>query len=389
MISSSSSSSLPPSCSLSRQQDSLFNDIMLRTRRQSVIFADPANSSISSNANAILARPCGCWPNECDILCGKDKTYSKHLGNRAFRQRIEATRLAYKSAPTKHEKMKITRDIVAYFKQKMHARFLKPENGMWIEIRDTTARDKVSHALRFSARNDGDDIGDEDDDGSRSSTTNGSSNSSSLKCSESSSSSSTNKNVKKSNHRGRTKLYRDSLSSSDGTMTLVSSMASKNNGKAESSFSSVMVDEYAACLHSSSNNITKNANTCTTTGQGQGIYHETRICTTRATAWGLVNSTALPRKMAALDSIRLSPLTTTWMLAGGATRFFASSVAATPTMTGASYNAVQNASSSSKVQSNTTTPTCCEQLQEDLDAILQEPLILDEWESSYSMIEKI
>lgn len=279
-----------------------------------------------------MARP-SC-PNECDILCGKDKTYAKHPGNRLFREHIEATRFAYKSAKTKQEKMKITTDIVAYFKVKMHARFLKPTgNGQWVEIRDTKARDKVSHALRFSARNDDD-------------------NSSANDSSSHKSSGPTTKN-NKSNRRGRTNSYNGSLSSSGGMS--VSSSAS-NNGHENSSSdiglyntTQMSVNNDIACLHYNSTNAT------ITLEREEGQYHE-RIYT----AWGL---DMVPR-MVALDSA-VPPSASSWMEAANMTVY--------------SHN--------SSIQSNE--PRISDAYKEmtalqseDLDAILQEPLILDEWESS-------
>jgi hypothetical protein len=393
---------------------------MLRTRRQSATtLSDPVNSS-SFNATNAVPPPChsssGCCPNECDILCGKDKTYFKHPGNRLFRQRIEATRCAYKTAATKQEKMRITRDIVAYFKSKLKARFLKPSvNGEWIEIRDTKARDKVSHALRFSARNDdGNNVTDGDDDNTGSTNDSSSSSSSSQKSSASPSSTSTStstsgssseKNRKANCRKRRTNTRSNSLSSADDSMS-ISSSASKNekvesSSNSRSNSSSVMVGD-SARLNSSSNIITSNDSIeCTTTGQGEGPNHETMICPKRTT-WRLSDSTASSSTgmmmMAALDCT-ISPLTrTSWMVE--AKRTFAESVATTPTMNGtsdahsASSSATQsnkNASENAKMSEDSSSTDkkemwCCEQ--QDLDGILQEPLILDEWES-FNMIENV
>jgi hypothetical protein len=54
----------------------------------------------------------------------------------------------YEAAKRKKEKMTLTKEIVACIIA-AGGRFLKSqENGMWVEISDVTARDKVSHALR-------------------------------------------------------------------------------------------------------------------------------------------------------------------------------------------------------------------------------------------------
>ena len=92
-------------------------------------------------------------PTEMDILCSKDKSVAKHPGNLAFRERIEEGTASYSTAVSKQEKMKITRDIVTFMQHKYGSRFLKQKGNAWIEINNTTARDKVSHALRFAAKN--------------------------------------------------------------------------------------------------------------------------------------------------------------------------------------------------------------------------------------------
>lgn len=94
-------------------------------------------------------------PAQSDILCGKDKTYSLHPGNQVFRSRIEEAIQPYMSAAKKYDKMQFTREIVQSMQNDHGARFLRPivSNGeaAWQEISDASARDKVSHALRFAS----------------------------------------------------------------------------------------------------------------------------------------------------------------------------------------------------------------------------------------------
>ena len=91
-------------------------------------------------------------PTDVDCLCGKDTTFGRHPGNRMFRQKILATLPLFMAARTKTEKMKATRSIVDFMKRK-GSRFLKLKaNGSWVEIDTQATRDKVSHALRFAAR---------------------------------------------------------------------------------------------------------------------------------------------------------------------------------------------------------------------------------------------
>jgi hypothetical protein len=87
-----------------------------------------------------------------DVLCGKDKTYGRHPGNQVFRQLIEASAHRYGTAQLKQEKMDMTQEIVQNMKEIYHARFLTLKGGEWHEISFGAARDKVSHALRFAAK---------------------------------------------------------------------------------------------------------------------------------------------------------------------------------------------------------------------------------------------
>lgn len=94
-------------------------------------------------------------PAPFDILCGKDKSFLSHHGNRVFRDMIHTFRDVYARAKSKPEKMKLTKIIVRQLQETYHTRFLKfcPDNGgTWEEISNQAARDKVSHALRHACR---------------------------------------------------------------------------------------------------------------------------------------------------------------------------------------------------------------------------------------------
>lgn len=91
-------------------------------------------------------------PAPFDILCGKDKTFNKHQGNRIFRHTISAFQDAYAKAASKQHKMSITKEIVQKLRAEHGARFVKLQKGQWQEISEQMARDKVSHALRFAAK---------------------------------------------------------------------------------------------------------------------------------------------------------------------------------------------------------------------------------------------
>jgi hypothetical protein len=99
-------------------------------------------------------------PNEYDILCGKDKTFSKHKGNIVFREKIMSMASEYRIASTKPARMKLTKVIVDSLKAEYNAKFLRSipisnDKYVWEEISDQQARDKTSHALRFALGKEG------------------------------------------------------------------------------------------------------------------------------------------------------------------------------------------------------------------------------------------
>jgi hypothetical protein len=91
-------------------------------------------------------------PTDYDVLCIKDKTWARHVGNRIYRERVLTLASQYDSA-SKQDKMKITRSIVQLMQTKYYSRFLRQvHDDLWEIITDKQARDKTSHALRFAAK---------------------------------------------------------------------------------------------------------------------------------------------------------------------------------------------------------------------------------------------
>lgn len=76
----------------------------------------------------------------------------KHHGNQVFADVIDSYKEAYEYLGTKQAKMKMTREIVMEMKTVYKARFIRLEGRKWIEIPESLARDKVSHALRFALK---------------------------------------------------------------------------------------------------------------------------------------------------------------------------------------------------------------------------------------------
>lgn len=89
-------------------------------------------------------------PTDNDVLCGRDRNFSKHPGNLLYRVQVERQASAYAVATTKQAKMKITKSIVHVMQTQYGSRFLRrTEANQWEVLTNVQARDKTSHALRF------------------------------------------------------------------------------------------------------------------------------------------------------------------------------------------------------------------------------------------------
>jgi len=93
------------------------------------------------------------FPTECDILCGQSSICASHLGNQRLQVVLDMYTVRYNEATSKQERMVITKDIVACI-HNTSGRFLKfkNEDGIWEEISNAAACDKVSHALRTKVK---------------------------------------------------------------------------------------------------------------------------------------------------------------------------------------------------------------------------------------------
>ena len=90
---------------------------------------------------------------EHDVLLGRDKRSHSHVGNKRFRELIQAFRKEYQDARFRREKNRITLQIIHIIVSIRGGRFLKydePQNE-WRAVGRSERYEKVSHALR-SAR---------------------------------------------------------------------------------------------------------------------------------------------------------------------------------------------------------------------------------------------
>lgn len=112
-------------------------------------------NNTSSHTNRRTATTIIYDPEDMDILCGRDRNYYNHPGNRIYRQMIAQQSLNYISQSSKIDKMKITKSIVQTMQSHHGSRFIRrrDHSESWEVLSDTQARDKTSHALRFHNSN--------------------------------------------------------------------------------------------------------------------------------------------------------------------------------------------------------------------------------------------
>lgn len=94
-------------------------------------------------------------PTKFDVLFGRGKPYQGHSGNIRLHKVVDVYKPRYSQA-RRHVKTEIAEEIVQFIKGggEKAGRFLKRTDGedAWVEVSDTIARDKVSHALRGKSR---------------------------------------------------------------------------------------------------------------------------------------------------------------------------------------------------------------------------------------------
>lgn len=95
-------------------------------------------------------------PRRFDVLFGRGKIAKTHTGNLRALHLCEMNYPRYESGITgKYGKTEVAEQIVRIIHES-GGRFLKPENGGWVEVDDDAAREKISHFfrhMRFKVKN--------------------------------------------------------------------------------------------------------------------------------------------------------------------------------------------------------------------------------------------
>jgi hypothetical protein len=88
-------------------------------------------------------------PGSFDVICARGGEAKAHEGNINFRRKIKESADAYAKAESKLFKSLVVSKVVKGIrKASPEGGFVKPINGVWYEVGDYTAREKVGQALR-------------------------------------------------------------------------------------------------------------------------------------------------------------------------------------------------------------------------------------------------
>jgi flagellar biosynthesis GTPase FlhF len=84
-----------------------------------------------------------------DVICARGKDAKNHSGNIQFRRRIEESREAYAQAGSRLYKSLVVSSVVNWVREASpNGGFVKEIDGIWYEVGDHLAREKVGQALR-------------------------------------------------------------------------------------------------------------------------------------------------------------------------------------------------------------------------------------------------
>lgn len=88
-------------------------------------------------------------PSRCDVLLGKGRPIQFSPGNQRLELIVDEYLDKYHDSSTsKLEKTALAAEIVRRVKDRLGVRFLSKSSGIWMEVGDEMARDKVSHMFR-------------------------------------------------------------------------------------------------------------------------------------------------------------------------------------------------------------------------------------------------
>lgn len=108
----------------------------------------------SHGINQMIPLPYNFLPGPFDVICAKGKDAKKHQGNLYFRSLVKKSVNEYSQASTRIQKSMIVSNIIDAIRQKSpNGGFVKEEAGLWYDVGDHHAREKVGQTLRDSLHN--------------------------------------------------------------------------------------------------------------------------------------------------------------------------------------------------------------------------------------------
>jgi hypothetical protein len=107
----------------------------------------PPTTSFLRNKNSKIQLPANFIPTESTVICGRGKARTTSIGNRHLKSTINSFLKAYSKAENKLDKSVIVSSIVGAIKRG-GGNFVKYEDGIWWEVDDAFAREKIGCMLR-------------------------------------------------------------------------------------------------------------------------------------------------------------------------------------------------------------------------------------------------
>jgi hypothetical protein len=107
----------------------------------------PSTTSIPRNKNGKIQLPANFIPNDSTVILGRIKACTTFIGNRRLKSIVNTFLKPYSEAKNKLEKTAIVSSIVGVIKRG-GGTFVKCEDGVWWEVGEAIAREKVGSQLR-------------------------------------------------------------------------------------------------------------------------------------------------------------------------------------------------------------------------------------------------
>jgi hypothetical protein len=107
----------------------------------------PSTTSILRNKNCKIQLPANFIPTESTVICGRGKACTTSIGNRRLKSIVNSFLKPYSEAKSKLEKSVVVSSIVGAIKLG-GGNFVKYEGGIWWEVDDAFAREKIGCMLR-------------------------------------------------------------------------------------------------------------------------------------------------------------------------------------------------------------------------------------------------